>query len=190
MKLIEICLRDAYSKDEPGSINNNNDDDNGNEKFTRPWCPFLVQDSFIETDLYTKSTDKHQHLLTSFCHSQHTKQALYSLYTLALRLRCICSNQDSYLWRINKLIDCVINPDKTFFKTTQRASNVPRTDAPKNKPNKRTAGHTLRHYIKNPALPNIGAHYSKALDLDCSSNCSRNGFEKPSVFSLQVLQKY
>ena len=30
--------------------------------------------------------------------------------------------------------------DKTqFFKAIQRASNVPRTDAPKNKPNKRTA---------------------------------------------------
>ena len=39
--------------------------------------------------------------------------------------------------------------DKTFFKTIQRASNVPRTDAPQNKPIKRTAGHTLRCYIKS-----------------------------------------
>ena len=39
--------------------------------------------------------------------------------------------------------------DKTFFKRIQRASNVPRTDAPKNKPTKRTASHTLRHYIKS-----------------------------------------
>ena len=40
---------------------------------------------------------RYQYLLTSFCHSQQTKQALYSLYTLAPPLRCICSNQDSYL---------------------------------------------------------------------------------------------
>ena len=39
--------------------------------------------------------------------------------------------------------------NKTFFKTIQRATNVPRTNAPKNKPNKRTAGHTLRHYMKS-----------------------------------------
>ena len=39
--------------------------------------------------------------------------------------------------------------DKTFLKTIQQASNVPRTDALQNKPNKRTAGHTLRHYIKS-----------------------------------------
>ena len=68
MKLIESCLRDEYSKDESGSIDNNNDDDNDNEKFTMPWCPVSVQDNFIETDLYTKSTDKHQYLLTSFCY--------------------------------------------------------------------------------------------------------------------------
>ena len=36
VKLIESCLRNEYSKNEPGSINNNDDDDNDNEKFTRP----------------------------------------------------------------------------------------------------------------------------------------------------------
>ena len=30
-------------------------------------APVSVQDSFIETDLHTKSTDKHQYLHTSFC---------------------------------------------------------------------------------------------------------------------------
>ena len=63
----------------------------------------------METDLYTKSTDKQQYLLPSFCYPQHTKQALYSLYTLALRLRRICSNQDSYIRHTDELIDCLNN---------------------------------------------------------------------------------
>ena len=43
----------------------------------------------IETDLYTKPTDKHQHLLSSLCNTQHIKKAIP--VSLALRLRGICS---------------------------------------------------------------------------------------------------
>ena len=67
--------------------------------------PFLdvmvsIKDGFIETDLYTKPTDKHlkhQYLLISSCHPQHTKRSIP--YSLALRLRRICSNHDNYLMR-------------------------------------------------------------------------------------------
>ena len=60
--------------------------------------PFLdvmvsVKDGSIETDLYTKPTDKHQYLLVSSCHPQHTKRAIP--FSLALRLRRICSNPDN-----------------------------------------------------------------------------------------------
>ena len=56
--------------------------------------PFLdvmvsLHNGTIETDLYTKPTDKHQHLLSSSCHPQHTKKAIP--FSLALRLRRICS---------------------------------------------------------------------------------------------------
>ena len=48
----------------------------------------------VETDLYTKPTDKHQYLLQSSCHPLHTKRAIP--FSLALRLRRICSS-DEYL---------------------------------------------------------------------------------------------
>ena len=63
-------------------------------KFTSSHCstniPFLdvnvslTDDGNISTDLYTKPTDKHQHLLYSSCHPLHTKKAIP--FSLALRL--------------------------------------------------------------------------------------------------------
>ena len=87
-----------------------------------------VKDGYIETDLYTKSTDQHQYLLVSSCHPQHTKRAIP--FSLALRLRRICSNPDNYKLRTNELIDCLANRgyDKTFLKTQiQRASDILRS---------------------------------------------------------------
>ena len=37
----------------------------------------LTNDSNISTDLYTKRTDKHQHLLYSSCHHLHTKSYFF-----------------------------------------------------------------------------------------------------------------
>ena len=56
----------------------------------------------VETDLYTKPTDKHQYLLQSSCHSLHTKRAIP--FNLALRLRRICSSDESFTLRANELI--------------------------------------------------------------------------------------
>ena len=89
-----------------------------------------VKDGSIETELYTKPTDKHQYLLVSYCHPQHTKRSIP--FGLALRLRRICSNPDNYKQRTNELIDYLANRgyDKTFLKTQiQRASDILRTDA-------------------------------------------------------------
>ena len=106
--------------------------------------PFLdvmvsIKDGSIETDLDTKPTDKHQYLLVSSCHPQHTKRSIP--FGLALRLRRICSNPDNYKQRTNELIDYLANRgyDKTFLKTQiQRASDILRTDALTNKPKTQT----------------------------------------------------
>ena len=55
----------------------------------------------IETDLFTKPTDKHQHLLSSLCHPHHTKKAIP--LSLALHLRRICSTEAKFKHRINEL---------------------------------------------------------------------------------------
>ena len=48
----------------------------------------------IQTDLHTKSTDKHQYLLKTSCHPNHTKKAIP--FSLFLRIRRICST-DTFL---------------------------------------------------------------------------------------------
>ena len=55
----------------------------------------------IQTDLYTKPTDKHQHLLSSSCHPQHTKTSIP--FSLPLRIRRICSTNATFQIRINEL---------------------------------------------------------------------------------------
>ena len=68
--------------------------------------PFLDVNVFVDngnitTDLYTKATDKHQYLLHSSCHPQHTKRAIP--FSLALRLRRICSCEETFMQRSNEL---------------------------------------------------------------------------------------
>ena len=68
--------------------------------------PFLdvniqLHDGKIETDLYCKPTDKHQYLLYSSSHPFHTKKSIP--YSLALRLRRICSKDDSFNIRATEL---------------------------------------------------------------------------------------
>ena len=82
-----------------------------------------------------KSTDKHQYLVISSCHQHHTKRSIP--YSLALRLRRIFSSQEGYIQRTNELINYLTNRgyDKAFLATQiQRATDVPRADALKDKP--------------------------------------------------------
>ena len=62
----------------------------------------LSQFGKVETNLYTKPTDKHQYVLQSSCHPLHTKRAIS--FSLALRLQRICSSDESFALRANDLI--------------------------------------------------------------------------------------
>ena len=59
----------------------------------------------IVTVLFTKPTDKHQYLLHSSCHPIHTKRAVP--FSLALRLRRICSTNETFTLRTDELIDYI-----------------------------------------------------------------------------------
>ena len=61
----------------------------------------LTDDGSLSTDLYTKPTDKHQHLLYSSCHPLPTKKAIP--FSLALRLRRICSTDATFNTRAAQL---------------------------------------------------------------------------------------
>ena len=143
--------------------------------------PFLdvmvsVKDGSKETDLYTKYTDKHQYLLVSSCHPQHTKRAIP--FSLAFRLRRICSNPDNYKLHTDELIDYLANRGyKTFLKTQiQRASDIACTDPLTKKP--KTQTETTPFVITyNPALPNLARIIHKHSNVLYSSDRCRNGFK-------------
>ena len=59
----------------------------------------------IVTVLFTKPTDKLQYLLHSSCHPIHTKRAVP--FSLALRLRRICSTNETFTLRTDELIDYI-----------------------------------------------------------------------------------
>ena len=61
-----------------------------------------LHNGIIETDIFTKPTDKHQHLiLSSSGHPHHTKKSIP--FSLALRLHRICSTDAKFKHRINEL---------------------------------------------------------------------------------------
>ena len=102
--------------------------------------PFLdvmvsLHNGIIETDLFTKPTDKHQHLLSSLCHPHHTKKAIP--FSLALRLRRICSTEAKFKHRINELKTYLLagGYNNNFLeKQFLRAATISRTDALQTKP--------------------------------------------------------
>ena len=87
----------------------------------------LTNDGSISTDLYTKPTDKHQHLLYSSCHPLHTKRAIP--FSLALRLRRICSTDATFHTRSAQLTTYLLKRgyNRNFVnKQIQRAADIPR----------------------------------------------------------------
>ena len=60
-----------------------------------------VVDGCFQTDLYTKKTDCHQYLHFESCHPQHTKAS--SIYSQALRLRRLCSEENVFKSRLSDL---------------------------------------------------------------------------------------
>ena len=55
----------------------------------------------IETDLYTKPTDKHKYLFSTSCHPRGCKQSIP--YAQALRIRRICSTDKTFEKRAKEL---------------------------------------------------------------------------------------
>ena len=68
-----------------------------------PRLPHKALNVMQAIDLFTKRTDKHQHLLSSSCHPHHTKKAIPFRLALRLRLRRICCADAKFKLRINEL---------------------------------------------------------------------------------------
>ena len=77
-----------------------------------------------------KPTDKHQYLLHSSCQPIHTRRAVP--FSLALRLRRICSTNETFTPRTNELIDYLHKRGYNRYflqREIQRVNNITRTEA-------------------------------------------------------------
>ena len=86
----------------------------------------LTNDGNISIDLYTKPTDKHQHLLYLSCHPLHTKKAIP--FSLALHLRRICSTDATFHTRTGQLATYLLKRgyNRNFVKKQiRRAADIP-----------------------------------------------------------------
>ena len=145
----------------------------------------LTNDGSISTDLYTKPTDKHQHLLYSSCHPLHTKRSIP--FSLALRLRRICSTDATFHTRTAQLTTYLLKRgyNRNFVnKQIRRAADIPRqlTLQTKdiNKPKRIPFVTTF-----NPSLPHISHIIKKHFNLLLSSNRCKSVFQHPPVVAFR-----
>ena len=146
-----------------------------------------LHNGIIETDLFTKPTDKHLHLLSSSCHPHHTKKAIPFRLALRLRLRLrlrrICSTDDEFKHRINELKTYLLARGYNNFLEKQflRAANISRTNALQTK---RKASNDVVPFVVtyNPALPRISNILRKHFNTLHSSNRCKDVFNKQPPF--------
>ena len=108
----------------------------------------------ISTDLYTKPTDTHQYLNWTSCQPRHTKTSI--LYSLALRLRRICSNNHFFEKRAHELQNVLLDrgcKNKLIKECIIKARRTTREEVLKTKPTSSTDRVPLG-VTYNPALTN------------------------------------
>ena len=133
-------------------------------KFTAEWSTSSVtfldvrttlEDGKIQTDLYSKPTDKHQYLAMNSCHPLQCKQAIP--YGQALKLRRICSNNEDFiLWTAElkqHLVKRGYDPLE-IQKQIERAAEVPRETTLQTK-HKQRSNRVPLVTTYDPRLPNL-----------------------------------
>ena len=125
--------------------------------------PFLdvniqLANTRIETDLFCKPTVKHQYLLHSSSHPFHTKRSIP--YSLALRLRRICSTETSFDNRATELKNYLTKrryKDNFVKEQIRRAKRISRNEALQEHTPDDTKKTNRDPFIitHSPALPNI-----------------------------------
>ena len=89
-----------------------------------------IKDGKISTDVYVKTSDTHQYLLSSSCHPHHTKRSIP--YSLALRLLRICSDDTAFHKRCDEITEHLKKrtyKEKQIQHEINKAKRVPRDHA-------------------------------------------------------------
>ncbi len=131
--------------------------------------------------MYVKPTDTHQYLLSTSCHPSHTKRSIP--YSLALRLRRICSHDNTFTKRTNELLQYLTNRGykrKHVRNEIRKASNVTRQDSLENKhrsKNTRTPFVVTYH----PGLPQLATVLKRHQHILDNSDKCKEAFPQPPM---------
>ena len=123
--------------------------------------PFLdtscsISDGKIHTDLYKKSTDRNQYLLTSSCHPSHVCDSIP--YSLALRIVRICSTIAAREVRFSELKEMLLAREYSagvINAAISRARNIPREEALRKVFREKNSDRPVLTIQYHPALPSI-----------------------------------
>ena len=118
--------------------------------------------------------------LRSFCHPKHTKMSIP--HSLVLRLRRICSVDDTFQHRIEELANYLVNRGykHKFITTENKISRIPKHIALQDTIKHRNDS-VLSVVTYNPALRQIPAVLHKYFPVSQSSNRCLKIFTKPPV---------
>ena len=143
----------------------------------------INNDNTLSTDLYIKPTDTHQYLLSTSAHPKHTKQSIP--YSLALRLRRICSEDETFKYRTRQLLEYLTKrgyKPKQTNKQIQKAAKKTRQDCLKTtKP--RTNHRTPFVVTYHQALPQLSTILKQNLDILQNSNTCKEAFPDAPILS-------
>ena len=141
--------------------------------------PFLdvsvtLKNGKLHSDLYCKPIDKHQYLYYTSCHPKHTKNSLP--YSLALRLRRICSTEHLFSLRTDEMKQHLLKRGYTkgcINDAINKASQVPRREAIMEKLEQNKLDRVPFVITYNPLLPNIPKLLQESQTiLNASEKCS------------------
>ena len=144
-----------------------------------------IVDGTIKTDLYRKKSDKIQYLLPSSYHPSHVFQSIP--YSLALRIRRICSSESDLTKRMEELKQMLIHRkyNKNIVEAAiAKAKSLERSEALKRveKPKNERVVMVVKHH---PALPSFSAILRKHWTTMTKEKRLKEIFPQPPMVAYQ-----
>ena len=143
----------------------------------------INKNNTLSADLYVKPTNTHQCLLSTSAHPKHTKQSIP--YSLALRLRRICSEDETYKFRTKQLLQYLTKrgyKTKQTHKQIRKASKKTRQDClktTKQRKNHRTPFVVTYH----PSLPQLSTILKQNINILQNSKACKEVFPDVPILS-------
>ena len=146
----------------------------------------ILDNGKIKTDLYTKPTDTHQYLNWTSCHPRHTKAAIP--YSLALRLRRICSENNFFEKRARELFNILLDrgyKPKHIKQSIARARQTTRREALRIDSNTDNTERVPLVVTYNPALGCLNKIIKEYQPVLHASRRCREVFRDPTLISFR-----